>query len=122
MDGPDLERGHQKSKKTYKNLRSLSRVKKELGVLKPEIVIGFILGKDNEYELLPIIDFAKEVNAIAVTVDGLRIIAPQKEWDQYILDNDPWKHKDTIVPILNQAKIRAQEYGIQINLPYLSEY
>jgi hypothetical protein len=122
MDGPDLERGHQKSKNTYKNLRRLNKIKKELGTEKPQIVIGFILGKDNENELLPIIDFAKEINAVAVTVDALRIIAPQKDWDQYILDNDPWKHKETIGPILEQAKSRAQKYGIRINLPYISEY
>lgn len=122
MDGPNLERGHQKSRNTYKNLRRLSKIKKDLGVKNPEIVIGFILGKDNENELLPIIDFANEVNAVAVTVDALRIVAPQKEWDQYILDNDPWKHKETIVPILEQAKKKAEELGIRINLPYISEY
>lgn len=122
MDGPNLERGHQKSENTYRNLRRLARIKKELGIENPQIVIGFILGKDNEDELLPIIEFAKEVDAVAITVDALRIISPQKDWDRYIIDNDPYKHKETVGPILEKAKKKAQEYGIRINSPYIGNF
>jgi MoaA/NifB/PqqE/SkfB family radical SAM enzyme len=121
MDGPDLERGHLKSEKTYRNLIKLDEIKRKLKVNHPEIAIGFILGKDNEHELLPIIEFAKKINAAQVTIDALRIVAPQPDWDQYILDNDPYKHRDTILPILEKAKKISREYGIKINLPFISE-
>ncbi len=120
MDGPNLERGHQKSEKTTKNLIRLSEKKKELGIDYPKILIGFVLGKDNENELLPIIEFAKSISASAVTIEPLRIIAPQKEWDDYIIANDPFKHRETIKPILDQARQLASKYGMELNTPYIA--
>jgi MoaA/NifB/PqqE/SkfB family radical SAM enzyme len=121
MDGPDLERGHQKSEVTYKNLRKICEVKKKLNINYPQITIGFILGDDNKDELIPIIEFAKEIEASAVTVDALRVISPQEDWDDYIIANDPYKHKDKIIPILEKAKQLAEQYKIRINLPYISD-
>jgi MoaA/NifB/PqqE/SkfB family radical SAM enzyme len=121
LDGPNLERGHQKSEKTYKNLIKLNEVKKKLGISYPQIVIGIVLGKDNEKELLPIIEYAKSIDAQSVTVEPLRIIAPQEDWDDYIIANDPFKHKKSIKPILEKAKNLARKLGIGLNAPYFSQ-
>ena len=121
MDGPNLERGHLESEKTYKNLRRISQIKKEMKIDYPKIIIGFILGNDNKDELIPIIEFAKEIDAHAVTVDALRIVAPQDEWDDYIIKNDPYKHQTSVVPILKKAKKLAESYSITINLPFISD-
>jgi MoaA/NifB/PqqE/SkfB family radical SAM enzyme len=119
MDGPELERGHQKSEITYKNVRRLKEIKAERGVNYPEIHIGFVLGKDNENELIPIIEFAKEVGATGITVEPLRIVAPNPEWDDYILENNIYNHTETIGPIMRKAKVLAGNYGIRINTPYI---
>jgi MoaA/NifB/PqqE/SkfB family radical SAM enzyme len=119
MDGPNLERGHQKSEITYKNIRKLKEVKEARGVKYPIIHIGFVLGKDNEHELLPIIEFAREVGAEGVTVEPLRIVAPNPEWDDYILANNIYNHMDTIAPIMQKAKMLAESFGITIDTPYI---
>lgn len=122
IDGPNLERGHQKSEKTYANLININEAKLKLNITYPQVHIGFILGKDNENELLPVIEFANSVGAEAVTVDALRIIHHQEEWDDYIIDNDPKKHLNTILPILKEANKLANSFNMKINMPYLSEF
>ena len=122
MDGPNLDRGHQQGDRTRKNLIRLNEKKKELGLSSPNIFIGFVLGKDNADELIPMIEFAHSINCAGVTVEPLRIVAPQKEWDDYINANDPFKHLEIIGPILKQAKFLANSYGMVLNTPYIPEY
>jgi MoaA/NifB/PqqE/SkfB family radical SAM enzyme len=119
MDGPELERGHQKSDKTYRNVKRLSEIKSKRGVLHPQINIGFVLGKDNENELIPMIKFAAEVKAQALTIEPLRVIWPNPEWDDYIRENSLYKHLNTISPILKEAKALADSNNIKINMPYI---
>jgi molybdenum cofactor biosynthesis enzyme MoaA len=119
MDGPELERGHQKSDKTYKNVRRLSQIKSKRGVDHPEIHIGFVLGKDNENELVPMVNFAAEVGAKGLTIEPLRVIWPNPEWDDYIRENSLYKHVDSITPILKEAKNIADQKGLKIDMPYI---
>jgi len=119
MDGPNLKRGHQKSDITYKNVRRLKEIKEKRGVTYPNIRIGFVLGKDNENELIPMIEFAIEVGAKAVIVEPLRIVAPNPEWDDYIRANNMYNHMQTIVPIMQQARKLAEDHGISIDTPYI---
>lgn len=119
MDGPELERGHQKSEKTYKNVRRLSQIKAQRGVEHPEIHIGFVLGKDNEQELVPMVNFAAEVGAIGLTIEPLRVIWPNPEWDDYIRKNSLYKHMESIAPILKEAKNIADSKGLKIDMPYV---
>lgn len=119
MDG-EIERGHQKSDRTRKNLLRLSEKKKELGINYPNIYIGFVLGKDNEGELIPIIEFARSINAVGITVEPLRILTHQVEWDAYIEENDPFKHLKTISPIIEQARLLCANYGMIFNAPYIN--
>ena len=90
-----------------------------MGVRLPNIFIGFVLGKDNEDQLIPMIEFAHSIGCAGITVEPLRIVAPQKEWDDYIKENDPFKHLNTIGPILSQAKALAQHYSMVLNTPYI---
>ncbi len=119
MDGPNLERGHQKSERTRKNLIRLNEKKIEMGINHPNIYIGFVLGNDNKHELIPMIEFAHSINCAGITVEPLRIIAPQEDWDDYIIKNDPLKHMNKIEPILKLAKELTLKYKLIFNTPYL---
>jgi MoaA/NifB/PqqE/SkfB family radical SAM enzyme len=119
VDGPKLERGHQKAEATYANLRKLAEEKKRRGITHPEIHLGFVIGKDNENELIPAIEFGIEVGIKAITVEPLRIVAPNPEWDDYIRQNNMYDHMDTIVPIFRSAKQLAATHHIEMQTPYL---
>lgn len=119
MDGPNLERGHQNSEQTAMNVRAMAAIKKQRGVTYPSITIGMVLGKDNENELLPLINFAIEVGATGVTVEPLRIVAPNPKWDDYIRANNIYDHLKTIAPILRVANELARAHGINIQTPYI---
>ena len=119
MDGPELERGHQKSEKTYKNVKMLKKIKGDRGVSNPDIHIGFVLGKDNESELIPMINFAVDVDAVGLTIEPLRVIWPNPEWDDYIRENSIYLHTDTIMPILSEARNLANLNGLKIDMPYI---
>lgn len=119
VDGPDLERGHQKSELTYDNLRRLAREKQRRGITHPEINLGFVIGKDNENELLPVMRFGIEIGITGITVEPLRIVAPNPAWDDYIRENNIYDHMDTIVPIFKSARKLAEEHQIAISTPYL---
>jgi MoaA/NifB/PqqE/SkfB family radical SAM enzyme len=119
MDGPDLERGHQDSEVTYANLRALAAEKKRQGVNHPDISIGFVIGKDNEDALIPVLNFGIELGINGIVVEPLRIVEPNPKWDDYILANNIYDHKETVGPILMQARELAQSHGINIDTPYI---
>jgi|GEM_PF-2835487 len=61
------------------------------------------MGKDNENELLPLINFAIDVEATGLTLEPLRIVAPNPKWDAYIRANNIYDHLGTIASILRAA-------------------
>jgi MoaA/NifB/PqqE/SkfB family radical SAM enzyme len=119
VDGPNLERGHLKTEITYKNLRALAEEKQRRGIAKPEIRLGFVIGKDNEHELIPALRFGIEIGIKGMTVEPLRIVMPNPEWDDYIRANNIYDHMDTVGPILQQARALAAAHGIEIDTPYI---
>jgi len=120
MDGPNLARGHQEGDKLYANIRKLKEIKGKRGVAYPNVHIAFVLGKDNAQALMPMIEFAAEVDAKAVIVEPLRIVGPTNpEWDDYIRANNIYNHMQTIVPIIQQARKIAESYGILLSTHYI---
>ena len=119
MDGPDLERGHQDSEVTVANLRALVAEKKRQGVNHPGIRIGFVIGKDNEDALIPVLEFGIELGIDQMVVEPLRIVEPNPKWDDYILANNIYDHTETVGPILTQARNLARSHGIDIETPYI---
>lgn len=119
MDGDNLERGHQDSERTRGNVRALAAAKLRRAVTYPDIYIGMVLGKDNENELIPLVKFAIEVKASTLTVEPLRIVAPNPKWDDYIRANNIYDHKETIIPIFRAAKELAHSNGLVIKTPYI---
>jgi MoaA/NifB/PqqE/SkfB family radical SAM enzyme len=120
LDGPNLERGHPKAEVAYAALRRLAAEKKRRGITYPAIRIGFVIGKDNEDELLPVLELGCEVGIVGIFITPLRIVAPIPEWDDYIRKNSIYEHLDTIVPILQRAKKVAAEHNIEITTPIFS--
>jgi MoaA/NifB/PqqE/SkfB family radical SAM enzyme len=57
LDGPDIERGHPQFDKVKANLRELALQKAARGVEYPAIHISYVIGKDNESELKPTLEF-----------------------------------------------------------------
>jgi radical SAM protein with 4Fe4S-binding SPASM domain len=44
----------------------------------------------------------------------LRILEPNPKWDDYINENNIYNHLDTVVPIVDEIRILAQEHGIEL--------
>jgi MoaA/NifB/PqqE/SkfB family radical SAM enzyme len=117
IDGPNLERGHPKIELVYANLRKLAAEKKRRGVDYPQIQIAFVIGKDNQNELLPVLGFGIEIGIVSFSITPLRIIYPNPEWDDYIRRNDIYNHLDAVVPIVQAARKLASANGIDVLTP-----
>jgi radical SAM protein with 4Fe4S-binding SPASM domain len=86
--------------------------------------IAFVIGKDNENELLPVLEFGIEVGITGLHITPLRIVTPISDCNDYIRENNDYirknnvyDHLDTIIPILREVKERADEYNIEIITP-----
>jgi MoaA/NifB/PqqE/SkfB family radical SAM enzyme len=114
LDGPDIERGHPQFDRVKANLRELAVQKAARGVDYPAIHISYVIGKDNETELKPTLEFGIEIGIHGISIEPLRIMEPNPKWDDYIRENDVYKHLDTVVPIVDEIRILARERGIEL--------
>lgn len=114
VDGPDLERGHPQFEKAKANVRELALQKSTRGVEHPVIHISYVIGMDNVLAVKPTLEFGIEVGIEGMSIEPLRILEPNPEWDDYIKANSIYNHMDTVVPLIDQARVLAVKHGIQI--------
>ena len=114
LDGPDIERGHPQFERVKANLRELALQKASRGVEYPAIHISYVIGKDNELALKPTLEFGIEVGIHGMSIEPLRILEPNPDWDDYIRENNIYNHLDTVVPIVDEVRILTHEHDIEL--------
>ncbi|MGE4061473.1 MAG: radical SAM protein [Sphingomonadales bacterium] len=114
LDGPDIARGHPQFEKAKANIRELALQKANREVEYPAIHFGYVIGKDNELALRPTLEFGIEVGIHGISIEPLRILEPNPDWDDYVRENDVYRHLETVVPIVDEIRILAREYDIEL--------
>lgn len=92
-----------------KNLEDFRRLKDEMQLSTPALLINTVLMKSNINELPAIIDLAKTFKA--ARVQAIRYVRMRNDLDEEISD------LKTFLPIFAEAKKKAHSYGIQLFLP-----
>lgn len=118
LDGTDAAtfekiRGSKLFRKVLENVRTLTRLKHELGSNRPEVALNFVAQRSNIEQLPDFIRLAKELGADAVNVGFLQV------YTRNLLTESLYFYQDLADHFLKEARRAAEEVGIRLYLPGL---
>jgi hypothetical protein len=73
-----------------------------------------VIGMDNLAELKPTFDFGIEVGIHGMSIEPLRILEPNPQWDDYVRSNNIYSHLDTVIPIVDEIRLLADHYQVEL--------